>query len=221
LGVGTEIDLEDDLGFDTKKFDFRTGGFFRLGRRHRISFGYFSLSRNSNKVLDEEIDFGDETFPIGAEVNADFRTQFALLGYSFSFLARDKVEVGVGLGLSAMFTKVEIAAAGSAGENPVHAVEERKSTTFPVATLGLDARWAPLSRMIVRGSVGGLYVKISSIEAAVGNADAAAEYYFVRNFGVGAGYVYTKLRAEETEDPLIRLTYRYSGLLLYGVFAVF
>ena len=64
----------------------------RLGRRHRISYGYFSLSRNSNLVLDEEIQFGDEIFPVNAVVESDFRTQFAQLGYSFSFLARDKIE---------------------------------------------------------------------------------------------------------------------------------
>lgn len=220
-GVGTEIDLEEDLGFDTRKFDFRTGGYLRLGRRHRIGFGYFSLSRNSNKVLDEEIDFGDETFPVDAEVNADFETQFAQLGYNFSFLAREKVEAAVGLGLSAMFTQAGIAAVGSVGDEDIDALQERKSTALPIAALGLSAGWAPLPRLIVRGGIGGLYVKISTIEAAVGNADIGAEYYLVRNFGLGASYVYTKLAAEETEDPMLKVTYRYSGLLLFGTLALF
>jgi len=220
-GDGTEIDLEDDLGFETKKVDFRTTGYVRLGRRHRISFGYFGLSRNSNVVLDEEIEFGDEIFPVDAVVDADFKTSFALLGYSFSFLAHDKVEVGVGLGLAAMFTKTGIQVVGSVGDEDIDEIEERSSVTFPVATLGLNANWAPLSRMIVRGSIGGLYVKVSSITAAVGNAEVGAEYFFTRGVGVGAGIVYTKLGVEETEDPRLKITYRYSGLLLYGVFALF
>ena len=220
-GDGTEIDLEDDLGFDTKKVDFRTTGYVRLGRRHRISFGYFGLSRNSNLVLDTALVFGGEIFPVDAVVEAHFQTQFALLGYSFSFLAHDKVEVGVGLGLAAMFTKTGIEAVGSVGDEDIDLIDERKSVTYPVATLGLNANWAPLSRLIVRGSIGGLYVKVSSITAAVGNADVGAEYFFTRGVGVGAGIVYTKLQVEETEDPRLRITYRYSGLLLYGVFAVF
>ena len=220
-GDGTEIDLEDDLGFDTRKFDFRTQGYYRLGRRHRISFGYFALTRSSNTVLDTTFKFGGEVFPVGAEVDSDFKTSFALLGYSFSFLAREKVEVGVGIGLSAMFTKTGIAVVGSVGDDPIDLVEERTSATFPVANLGLNARWAPLSRMIVRGSIGGLYVKVSSITASVGNGDVAAEYYFTRSFGVGAGYAYTKLQVKETEDPQLKITYRYSGLLLYGMFSLF
>jgi len=220
-GDGTEIDLEDDLGFDTRKFDFRAGGYLRLGKRHRIQYGYFSLSRNSNKVLDEEIEFGDEIFPVDAEVNADFRTQFAMLGYSFSFLAREKIEVGIGLGLSAMFTKAGIAAVGSVGDDPLDLVEERTDSTFPVGSLGLDVNWAPLSRMIVRGRAGGLYVSVSTIKASVGDANVGVEYFFTRGFGVGAGYVYTKLQVEDSADPQLKITYRYSGLLLYGVFGLF
>ncbi len=220
-GDGTEIDLEDDLGFDTRKFDFRAGGYVRLGRRHRIRYGYFSLSRNSEKVLDEDIEFGDEIFPVNAVVNADFITRFALLGYSFSFLAREKIEVGIGLGLSAMFTKTGIAVVGSVGDDPVDLVEEKTSATFPVGSLGLTVNWAPLSRMIVHGRVGGLYVSISTITASVGDANAGVEYFFTRGFGVGAGYAYTKLQVEESADPQLKITYRYSGLLLYGVFALF
>ena len=221
LGVGTEIDLEDDLGFDARKFDFRGSGYYRLGRRHRLSFGYVNLSRSSNAVLDEEIEFGDEVFPVDAEVESEFRTQFALLGYAFSFLAREKIEVGFGIGLSAMFTKAGIAAVGSVGDEPIDAVEERTDATFPVATLGFGVNWAPLSRLIVSGDVGGLYVSISTIKAAVGDAKVGAEYFLTRGFGLGARFAFTKLGVEETEDPQLKVTYRYSGLQVYGVFALF
>ena len=220
-GEGTEIDLEDDLGFDTRKFEFRAGGYVRLGRRHRITYGYYSLSRNSSKELDEEIEFGDEIFPVDAEVQADFETRFANLGYAFSFLAREKIEIGIGLGLSAMFTRVGIAAVGSVGADSIDLVEERTDATFPVGSLGLDVNWAPLSRMIVSGRVGGLYVSVSTIKASVGAANVGAEYFFTRGFGAGVRFDYTKLQVEEQEDPVLKITYRYSGLQLYGVFALF
>lgn len=221
LGIGTEIDLEEDLGFDTSKLDLRAGGYLRLGKRHKIRYGYFSLNRSSNKVLSEDIEFGDEIFPVDAVVDAEFRTQFAGLGYSFSFLAREKVEVGIGLALNAMFTKTGIAVVGSVGDDPINEVEERTSVTFPTGSLGFDVNWAPLSRMIVRGRVGGLYVSVSTITASVGDAYVGVEYFFTRGFGVGADYAYTKLQVEESEDPQLKITYRYSGLRLYGVFALF
>ncbi len=218
--IGTEIDLEDDLGFDTRKVDLRTDGFLRLGRRHRIRFGYFLMSRKSRQVIDERIVFGDEVFDVDTEINANFKTEFVTAGYSFSFLARRKVEVAAALGLAAMFTSTGIAAVGMIDEENIDAQSERKSATFPVATLGFDVSWAPISRLIVRGKVGGLYVKISDIRAAVGNVGLSADYFFTRAFGAGAGFAWTKLGVEKVGDQTLDVTYRYSGLLLYGVVAL-
>jgi hypothetical protein len=120
-----------------------------------------------------------------------------------------------------MFTKTGIAVVGSVGDDPIDQVEERTSVTFPTGSLGFDVNWAPLSRMIVRGRVGGLYVSVSTIKASVGDANVGVEYFFTRGFGVGAGYTYTKLRVKETEDPQLEITYRYSGLIVHGVFALF
>ncbi len=218
--IGTEIDLEDDLGFDTRKFDFRTDGFLRLGRRHRIRFGYFLLSRKSRKVIDERIEFGDLVFDVDTEITADFKTEFVTAGYSFSFLARRKVEVAAALGLAAMFTSTGIAAVGTIGEEDIGEQRESKSATFPVATLGFDVSWAPISRLIVRGKAGGLKVNISDIKASVGDWGLAVDYFFTRAFGAGAGFNWTKLGVEKVGDRTLDLTYRFSGLLLYGVVAL-
>jgi hypothetical protein len=75
--------------------------------------------------------------------------------------------------------------------------------------------------MLVSGRVGGLYVSVSTITASVGDANVGAEYFFTRGFGAGLRFAYTKLRVEETTDPLLKVTYRYSGLQIYGVFALF
>jgi len=218
--IGTDIRLEDDLGFDTRKFDFRTDGFLRLGRRHRIKFGYFLLSRKSRKVINERIEFGDDVFDVDTEITADFRTEFVTAGYSFSFLARRKIEIAAALGLAAMFTSTGIEAVGTINGGDIGEQRESKSATFPVATLGFDVSWAPISRLIVRGKAGGLKVNISDIEASVGDWGLAVDYFFTRAFGAGAGFNWSKLGVEKTGDRTLDLTYRYSGLLLYGVVAL-
>ena len=73
----------------------------------------------------------------------------------------------------------------------------------------------------MRGLIGGLYVKISDVEASVGTAGIAADYFFLRNLGVGAGYSYVKLGAKNTTGNTIDLTYSYSGLLVYVVAGFF
>jgi hypothetical protein len=220
LGIGTEISLEDDLGFTSNKFDFRGFGYYRFGKRHKIKFGYFSLSRNSRKVLDEEIQFGDETFDVDTEIEANFRSGIPSLGYNFSFVARPKVEAWAGIGLSAMFTKTGIEAVGSVDDEPVNGVSETEDVTLPIATFGLGVAWNPVASLILGGSFGGLYVKISDIEAGIGEAVLSAEYYIFRNLGLGAAFNWVKLGAKNTGGNTFDVTYRYSGFLIYlaGVF---
>ena len=221
LGIGTEIDLEDDLGFSTRKFDFRGGGYWRLGVRHRITFGYFSLARRSTKVIDEEIQFGDDVFEVDTEVEAEFSSAIPSLGYKFSFIASRKVEASVGIGLSAQVTRTSLSAVGSVNGGDLDAQSEQKNVTLPIANFNLGATWSPIPRFLVGGTVGGLYVKISDIEASVVTAGINAEYYLLRNLGFGAGYNYVKLGAENTSGNTIDVTYRYSGLLVYAIGAFF
>ncbi len=221
LGLGTEIDLENDLGFNTRKLDFRGLGYYRLGKRHRITFGYFSMSRNSSKTIDRDIQFGDEIFPVDTEVEAYFRTSFANLGYRYSFLAHEKVEAAAGLALSAMFTRSGISAVGSVGEDPVDLAQETQDVTLPIANLNLGASWSPIPRLVIAGSAGGLYVKISDVQASVGEIFGGVNYYLLRNLGVGVGYNWVKLGAEKESDNSVDVTYRYSGLLVNVVGAVF
>ena len=56
------IDIEDDLGLESSTYVARLGGYFWLGRRHRLDGAYFDLSRTASIPIEETIEFGDETF---------------------------------------------------------------------------------------------------------------------------------------------------------------
>jgi hypothetical protein len=226
FGSGTPINLEDDLGFDTKKFDFRAAGYVRLGRRHRIDFGYFGLSRRSDALLSEEIRFGNGLFSADTEVTANFETRFVGAGYRYSFLAKRKVEVAASLGLSALFLEAGMdAGVSSILSIPLPSSARvpvvRKTSVYPLPTLGFDVAYEPVSRLILRGRAGGVYSPgISGVTASVADWSVSTEYYFLRNVGLGAGYNWASLRVDDYGSFPLEARYRYSGLLLYGVFSM-
>ncbi|UUW08221.1 hypothetical protein NLG42_19190 [Flavobacterium plurextorum] len=57
----TEIDLEDDLGFSKSSSSFMGTFDWRISRRSRLGFEFFSLNRSSSKTLQKDINFGDHT----------------------------------------------------------------------------------------------------------------------------------------------------------------
>ena len=48
-GDGTDLDLEDDLGFETSTNVLRVGGYYWFGKRSRVDVAYFDLSRDASK----------------------------------------------------------------------------------------------------------------------------------------------------------------------------
>ncbi|MCJ7500751.1 hypothetical protein MUP29_10895, partial [bacterium] len=89
LPGGDHIDGEDDLGLDRDLSLGRLDGYYRLGRKHRIEFGYFTLERNAQRVLDTEIDFGDITYPVNAQIDSKFKNTITQIGYMYSFRQTD------------------------------------------------------------------------------------------------------------------------------------
>jgi hypothetical protein len=55
LGLGTEIDLEDDLDLKEDVSSYRIDAEWRFFDRHRLNFSFFDLSRDATSTLNKQI----------------------------------------------------------------------------------------------------------------------------------------------------------------------
>ena len=66
---GDKVDWEDSFGGgDLNRF--RVDGYWRFADRHKVRALWFSSSRTQSKVLDKDISWGDEVFPVDAQATA-------------------------------------------------------------------------------------------------------------------------------------------------------
>ena len=91
-GTGTTIDMEDDLGLDSNRGDFRFQGYYRFNPRHRIQLGYTRWKRTAERVIDREIQWGDQIYEVDARVATDLQSDWYKLAYKYSFVNNDSVE---------------------------------------------------------------------------------------------------------------------------------
>ena len=70
--MGLSVDLEEAFGLSTSTYALRAELAYNFGSRRRsyVRFGYFFLLRNSVKILEDEIEIGDVTYPVGTEVSS-------------------------------------------------------------------------------------------------------------------------------------------------------
>jgi hypothetical protein len=62
--TGTELSAENDLGMKDSKSQGRAELTFRLRERNRLRVDYMKLSRNGDRVLNKQINFGNQTFNV-------------------------------------------------------------------------------------------------------------------------------------------------------------
>jgi hypothetical protein len=180
LGKGTNIDLEDRLGLDENITQFRTDGYLRFFRRHRLQLGYYKLSRSASTQLTDPIQFGDTVFPaITVKTDTDISVYEA--SYMFSFLQNDNLELAGTLG--AQTIDIDASIVGGSGQ-----YAESASAVGPLPVIGLDLiyKFTPDLHLTSRAQF--FTFEIDKYDGTLIDFRAALEYRFYKYFGIGVGY---------------------------------
>ena len=217
LGAGAVVDLENLLGVDADKSTWRVDGFYRFGssRRHQIDIHYYSSRRTGNRVLDEQIQIGDQVFPVNAVVDTKFDLSFINAEYSYAFFQDDRVRLAAAVGLHTTGVDLKLQQIGGAAQ-----VEE-ESFTAPLPVFGLHGDVVLTDRWRIKGSVDLFYLSLSGYKGALADSMLAVEYLPFKHLGFGAGLNAVRIKAESDGnndyglDLNGELKFRFTGALLY------
>ena len=98
LRKGTTINLEEDLALDTSNSVFRLDSHYRFDDRRRINSSVFDLLRDSSKVIQRDIQFGENFFSLDTVINATSDLTIYKLACTYSLMRRDDGYLGVTAG---------------------------------------------------------------------------------------------------------------------------
>ncbi|HSE27104.1 MAG TPA: hypothetical protein VLA95_02650 [Gemmatimonadales bacterium] len=186
-GGGTEVDAEDDLGLDKLKLEPRAAVRYRPWRRHEFEAGYQFARRTGEKTLERTIEVGDSTFDLGARVKTIFDSDQAFLTYRFAIMAKERTQLGAGLGLGALFFKFGVEAQLDAGGGSAEGKVE-KSITAPVGSLGVYGRFLSGDRWQFDADARVFALEIDRFDITVLELGGAARYALSQKFSLELGY---------------------------------
>ena len=214
------VDIERQTGVPDSTSDFRLEGYLRLGKRHRLVLGYLQMNRDAVSRLQGQIEWEDEVFPIDTQVATVWDTRVLSFQYRFSVIKRERVDVGVSLGLFAMKVKSGIALGDSTAD-----VSADVSEQAPLPMLGLGLEWEFARNFMLRAR--GQYLAISvqdTVDGNWGEGAVAVEWYPLESFrqlGIGAGYNYANIDVQLQIGELLRkdfeYRYKFRGPVVYAV----
>jgi hypothetical protein len=214
-GIGTEVDLEDDLDLnDRETMPFALMN-FRFGDRWRIEAEYFTLTREVTHVTARDLTIGDVIFPAGTDVTTNFDSDIYRLSAGYSFLKRPNYEAGASLGIHVTTFDLGVRSVGGA-------LSESADTLAPLVTLGLYGQYALSPKWLLTGRLDVFALEYEEYSGSLVNFNAAVEYQVAKHFGLGLGYRHVDLNLEA--DPTLTVgdtewggefDYAFSGPTLY------
>jgi hypothetical protein len=209
---GTEIRLEDELDLDDRKSTpYLTLG-MRLGDRWRLGFEYYELNRSSSKTLTRQIDWGDVSFPLGAQIDTTFDTTIYRFSGGYSFVRDAASEAGVSFGLHITDFTTALAGIGNGPRGTSTFHDEKRDTLVPLPTGGLYGTFKLSDQWALRGSVDLLSFKYDEYDGRLLNWLAAIDWRFAKNWGAGIGYRYVDYKLEaESSDFRGEINYKFKG----------
>jgi hypothetical protein len=184
LPDGDLINLENDLGLDRDLSLGRLDGYYRLGRKHRLQFGYFTLERDAQRVIDQNLTIGDYTFQVSGQVDSYFKNTITQIGYMYSLRQTDRFEVSGTFGIHWLDVRSQITGMTTPGGT----VEiSSSSAEGPLPLIGFDLDYAFTSRWIIslRGML--FSMKLDTFDGNLTDVRGSLEYFFMNNLGVGLG----------------------------------
>lgn len=214
-GIGTSIDMEDDLNLQDRELMPFAALQIRLGERWRIEAEYFMLTRDAGYAIDQDLTIGEVTFPAGTGVTTNFDSDVYRLSVGYSFLKRPAYEMGVALGVHVTSFDLGVHSTGGL-------LSESADALAPLPTLGFYGQYALSPKWLLTGRGDVFSLEYEEFSGSLVNLNAAVEYQMSQHFGLGLGYRHINLNLDA--DPTLteggsdwggEFDYTFSGPTLY------
>lgn len=215
LGTGTDLDLEDDTTLDRSTTEARLDGHVRFGKRHRLDYGYVGFRRTGDRILDQQIQFGDEVFDINAQLTTEFKNDLYKLAYRYDVLRKPTWDLGLSFGFSAFAMDLGLQAIPAGGGT---IVAESEDFIAPIPMLGVHTDVKLADEWYLRAGGEFFDVGVDDYEGKLTDTRIAVDWYPFRNVGFGIGFNRMRMTFEDTGLPSLDFTYIYSGTMVYVSF---
>jgi hypothetical protein len=209
---GTDINFERTFGIgDADRF--RLDAFWRIRSRHALRGAFFQNNRTGSRTLERDISFGDQTFPLSAQVSARSDTTIAQLTYEYAFLRRKRFEVAGSLGV--YYADLEFDLTGSAWQE---LRRQNASTHAPLPLFGVRGLWRLTDALYVSGQAQYFDVNVDPYSGSLIDLKAALVWQVTDHLGLGVAYDDFDFRfdIDDEGDFNGRLRWEYGGLMAFA-----
>jgi hypothetical protein len=183
--VGAYIDFNDTLGGESTATVFRFDGLYRFNNHHALGFSWYAMNFSGSRVLDRDVIWGDQTYPVNFQLDSKLEFDVYKLNYQYSLHHDEKVELGALFGFHVMKTAISLNGFASGG-----AVQSNtESVTAPLPVFGLFASYNFTPQLSVYYNYQWFFINYEdTVKGGLQDFILGLEYRLVENVSLGVAY---------------------------------
>ena len=199
-GIGTDVNLVKDLGFEERKNFFEGRLQVKFARKHKFNLEYIPLKWDADKVITQTIQINGQTYVAGTRVQSSLDLKFFKGGYEYDFLAG-------GVGFLGVTLDVLVANANTQVRAPelVPIIDVKEDRTVPIPMIGLIGRVYPIRWVNLTAKASGMP---AGSYGYVFDGEASLNINPIKYLGISGGYRYFVINAKYNDSSL---DYRLDG----------
>lgn len=197
-GIGSDVKLVDDLGFDEKKDFFQGRLQVKFLKKHKFNLEYIPLKWDADKVITKTIEFSGQTYTVGTRVQSSLDLKFLKGGYEYDFLVGNFGFLGGTIDVLVANASVQLKA-------PDLAIDQKEDKTVPIPMIGLIGRIYPIKWVNLTAKASGLPLGGYGY---VFDGEVCLNINPVKYLGISGGYRYFLTNVKYNDNSL---DYRLDG----------
>jgi len=205
---GTDIDFQKDLGYIKDVATFLASFQWRISRRCRVNLAYYNIKLGTEHVLQKDIEFKGETYPINTPVNSFFNTAIYQFSFGYAFVSKPKFEVGLLIGTHVLISNVGLSIDGTNG------ISQSQSFAFnaPLPDLGVWGGYSFSNRFAANINIDYLSLTIGNNSGTIFAYNLFFLYRLVSQLDLSLGFSGLNFKVVDTrKDFTGSLKWGYNG----------
>jgi len=193
---GSVIDLDRDLDVGERDDNRTVAISWRAFDRHEFGFRTQRIERDGDRVIERDISFDGEVFPINSRIKGKFGLDLWSLDYTAWLIASDQRAIGLRLGALQYRLGLSIKAENLPGGSQPEVLQARTRADLPVLVLGGEYREAITERLrfVLHAVV--FEASIDRIDVRVYDLSAGLEMALTKHAALSLRYFDTRLVAQ-------------------------
>jgi hypothetical protein len=197
---GSEVDFERALGFDdnTQSFSGEIG--WQFSRSWAVAAQYFSFDRTNSRILDEDIEWSDVVYEVGAEVRGGSSLDVTRIVTSYRFFRDGPHDLRAALGVHWLNLGAFIEGDARLNDNTVDFQKRGGSADGPLPNIGAWYRYSPSEKWVFSVRLDWLEASVGDFGGRILDLSAGANYSVWKNVGIGINYQHLELDVRVDSD---------------------